>query len=677
MGRDSVVEELRRKNRALAALSQCNQALLRARDEDAFIGELCDILVRVGGYRFVWVGYRVDDAARSVRPVGHSGEEDGYLSGLRISWADGPLGQGPTGTAIRTGKAVVCRDIPSDPTYRPWRQQAVERGYAASIALPLRGDDGCFGALNLYARNPDAFDPQETALLQELADDLAYGITTLRTRRRLAESEERYRLLVETANDAIFLADAATGRIIDANPAAQELLGMPRDEIIGMHQSELHPPAERDRYRRIFSDHIKSGRVIAEDLVILRRDGRRVPVQVSASTFRLGGRQVVQGIFRDVSRIRHAQEQLRQAQKLEAIGTLAGGIAHDFNNLLTPILGYAELASIRLPEDHPVRQDLAEIRAAAGRAKELVRQILTFSRRGAAEPRPLLLQPLIKESVKFLRASLPASIDIQVEIDPDCGPVFADPTEMQQVLLNLCTNAYQAMQHSGGVVEIHLSRVTEDQGHTWVCLTVCDTGTGIPAEVRHRIFDPYFSTKPQGEGTGLGLAMVHGVVTGYGGRIEVRSEPGMGTAISVCLPENREEVTTAVAAADGAPRGSGRILLVDDDERVADVFARMLDGLGYQVTVRLAAASALEAFAASPQDFDLVLTDYTLPEMTGVDLARRLRERRPEIPILLCSGRGSEALGREAERAGVRAVLAKPVGRRQLAEAVAAALSPE
>ena len=674
MDGNTVEEELRRKNRALTALSQCNQALLRARDETTFINELCDILVRLGGYRFAWVGYRMDDADKTVRPVGHSGKEDGYLADLRISWADGPLGQGPTGTAIRTGEVVVCRNILSDPRYQPWRRQAKERGYASSIALPLRNDEGCFGALNLYAEAPDAFDDHETALLRELAEDLAYGITALRTRRHLVESEQRYRLLVETANDAILLADAASGRIIDANPAAEALLGVPRAEIIGMHQSEIHPPEERERYRKIFREHTEHGKVIAEDLVILRRDGRRVPGQVSANAFRLRGQRGGQGIFRDVSKIRQAQEQLRQAQKLEAIGTLAGGIAHDFNNLLTPILGYTELAMLRLPEDHPARQDLAEVRAAAGRAKELVRQILTFSRRGRPEPRPLLLQPLVKESVKFLRSSLPSSIEIQVEIDPDCGPVFCDPTEAQQVLLNLCTNAYHAMRQSGGVVEIHLTRVVDARG-AWACLTVCDTGVGIPAEMIDRIFEPYFSTKPQGEGTGLGLAVVHGIVSNYGGRIEVRSEQGMGTIMSVYLPEAKGQVVAAVAAADDAPRGSGRILLVDDDERVADVFNRMLEGLGYEVTVRLTSLSALQTFQAATERFDLVLTDYTLPEMTGLELAQRLREERPEIPILLCTGRESEALKQEAERIGVRAVLGKPVGRRELAVAVAAALA--
>ncbi len=679
-------EELRRKNRALAALGRCNHALVHAEDERAFVQGICDILVRWGGYRLAWVGYRNDD--RTVHPVAHCGFEDGYLEKLRITWDDGERGRGPTGTAIRTGKPVVCRDIHTDPGFLPWRREALARGYASSIALPLHGGGRCLGALNLYAEEPDAFDAEETRLLAELADDLGYGIAALRTKkaheeaqRALAESEEKYRRLVETANDAIFLADAETGTILDANRAAEQLLGASRDEIVGMHQSGLHPPEERRRYARIFREHVETGKVISEEFFVQRRDGGRVPVQVSANTLRLGEREVIQGIFRDRSAIRRAEAQLRQAQKLEAIGILAGGIAHDFNNLLSPILGYTELAMLRLPHDHPARRCLAEVLAAANRAGELVRQILTFSRKGTAERRPLLLQPLVTETVKFLRSSIPASVEIHTEIDPEAGPVLCDPTEIHQILMNLCTNAYQALGPDGGVIGISLERLRPrpanrpdgtgpgDGGRIRLCVT--DNGRGIAPDVIDRIFEPYFSTKPKGEGTGLGLALVHGIVESYGGRIEVSSRPGEGTRFSVELPAAETDAPAGEDPADPVPAsGTGRILVVDDNGQVAAVTAGLLQDLGYEVLTRSGGREALELFRHGPGAFDLVLADHSMPGLSGLELGKRLLEMRPGLPILLYTGHADAELVEEARAAGVRGVLTKPVTRHDLARAV-------
>ncbi len=670
-------EELRNKNRALAALGRCNQALVHAEDERAFVRDICDVLVHWGGYRLAWVGYRRDD--RTVLPVAHCGFADGYLEKLRITWDDGERGRGPTGTAVRTGKTVVCRDIHTDPGFLPWRQEALARGYASSIALPLRGGGRCLGALNLYAVEPDAFDAEETRLLEELADDLGYGIAALRTRaaheaaqRALAESEKKYRKLVETANDAIFLADAETGTILDANRAAERLLGRTRDEIIGTHQSSLHPPGERERYTRVFREHVETGEAVSEDVTVQRRDGRCVPVQVSANTLTLGDREVLQGIFRDVSALRKAEERLRQAQKMEAIGLLAGGIAHDFNNLLSPILGYTELALLRLPDDHPARQGLGKVLAAANRAKDLVRQILTFSRQETSEKRPLRLEPLVRETVQFLLSSIPASVELRTDLDPEAGPVLCDPTEIQQILMNLCTNAYQAVGPDGGVIEIRLAH----PGGGPVVLSVSDDGQGIAPDVIDRIFEPYFSTKPQGEGTGLGLALVHGIVENHGGRIEVGSELGRGTTVTVYLPA--ADAVDAVRQAGGdqdAATGTGRILVVDDDEQVAAVTAGILQELGYRVVARVDSLEAMALFRSDPGAFDLVVADQTMPDLSGLEMAKRLFEIRPDVPVLLYTGRVGAELERSARAAGIRGVLSKPLRRHDLATAVAGVLA--
>ncbi len=339
--RKKTEEELRRKNRALTALSECNQVLVRAKDESEFIHELCEILVQYGGFALAWVGYAIDDEKKTVQPMAHYGFEDGDLQTLGITWSDSGRGLGPTGTAIRVGKPVVCRDIQTDPKFNPWRSEAMKRGYASSISLPINAYNNCIGTLNLYAVEPDAFDEDETKLLMDLAGDLGYGITTLRTQaaheegqEALAASEKKYRMLAETANDAIFLADTETGIILDANRAAEKLLCLPVQKIIGRHQTELHPVEEREHYSSIFQEHVDTGKAITEDIYVRNSNSNLIPVQVSANTFRLGDKNVIQGIFTDITEIKRTQKQLRQSQKMEAIGTLAGGIAHDFNNIL-------------------------------------------------------------------------------------------------------------------------------------------------------------------------------------------------------------------------------------------------------------------------------------------------------------------------------------------------------
>ncbi len=685
--------ELEKKNRALVTLSECNQLLVRARDEISLVRDLCRILVEIGGYRLAWVGYAMDDARKSVRPVAHYGFEDNYLERIDISWSEAPDGQGPTGTAIREQRPVLCRDILSDPRFAPWRAEAMKRRYASSIALPLITDGHCLGALNIYSPAPDAFDEEEARLLKELADDLAFGLGALRTRiahreasLALQASETKYRKLVETAHDAILLADAETGVILDANRAAEKLLDRPLQEIVGMHQSDLHPPGDAEYYRNLFQQHVAEGQVLSRDIHVIDRRGNLVPVQVSANTFFLGGRKVIQGIFRNVSEIRAAEERARHLQKMEAIATLAGGIAHDFNNILSPIIGYAEMALLQAPVDSPLRADIERILDGAARARELVRQILNISRSHPQESRPTLIQPVVREAVRFLRSTIPSSIDLSAQIDPDCRPVCCDATQVHQVVMNLCTNAYQAMRDTGGLLEIRLQpdRLRADDSLSgelpageYVRLTVRDTGPGMSQEVLARIFEPYFTTRAKGEGTGLGLAVVHGIIKQLGGHVGVESAIGRGTTFTVHLPVATDcGETTAAEGERAAPRGRGEeILLVDDDSLVAETTARMLESLGYRVTVLSDPAEAWELFAANPDRFDLVLTDQTMPHMAGSQLAGRMLALRPDLPVLLCSGYSPQVSAEEVQQMGIRAFLMKPLDRAGLATAIATALA--
>ncbi|MBU2454825.1 MAG: PAS domain S-box protein, partial [Proteobacteria bacterium] len=678
--RKNFEQELKRKNRTQTVLISCNQAVVRAKDEVQLIQELCSILVTDGGYRLAWVGYAMDNAEKTVKQIASCGVNDNYVETVNLVWSDTKRGQGPVGTAIRTKMPAVCRDIQTDPRLELWRADALKRGYGSLIALPLIIQDHCIGTLNLYSAEPDAFDKEETGLLVELAKDLAFGISTLRTQANLILSETKYRKLMETANDAIFLADAQTGILLETNKAAEKLLGRPMADIIGMHQTQLHPKEDRQQYRRIFADHIEKGNAVSEVFTVLRKDGSHVPVMVSANTFNIGEKKVVQGIFRDVSEIVQAEERLRQSQKMEAIGTLAGGIAHDFNNILAPIMGYTELAMIET-NDQTILSDLSRVMEAAGRAKELFQQILTFSRKDTTEKKPHRIQQIIKETVKFLRASIPSSIDLQTDIDVDCDPVMCNQTQVQQILMNLGTNAYHAMKEKGGRLDIRLKQMEPDfllapdfNGlplGRYVCLSIKDTGTGISPEDMERIFDPYFTTKNKEEGTGLGLSLVHGIVESYGGVIKVRSKKDVGTVFKVYLPvvpgltKEKEKLTDTVTL-----KGSERILLVDDDRGVVQVTQKILENLGYQVTVMTDSKEALKIFSLKKETFDLVITDHTMPGLQGTDLARQMILIRPDIPIILCTGYSALISREKARQLGIKDFLMKPLAQKDLAAAI-------
>jgi len=381
----------------------------------------------------------------------------------------------------------------------------------------------------------------------------------------------------------------------------------------------------------------------------------------------------VQGMVEDISEAKRLEEQLVQAQKMEAVGTLAGGIAHDFNNILAAILGYAELANLDLARDSKASKSIQQCIQATQRAKELVKQILAFSRQGKQERRVLNLRPLIREGLKLLRSSLPSTIDIQEKMAGDAGLVAADPTQVHQILMNLCTNSAHAMNERGGVLEIGLENVDRPQSgppgangeslQSYVRLTVRDTGHGMTPEVLKRIFDPYFTTKEVGRGTGLGLAVVHGIVKSHGGLIAVSSEEGKGTAVEVFLPRVQDSRKAQEAGKpDLLPLGGReRILLVDDEATIVEIGKGVLEHLGYRVETRTRSHEALALFRERSQDFDLVITDMTMPQMTGDELAREVLKIRPDMPVVLCTGYSEKISEEKAKEMGIREFAMKPL----------------
>ena len=388
----------------------------------------------------------------------------------------------------------------------------------------------------------------------------------------------------------------------------------------------------------------------------------------------------------DVTEQKRMEDQLRQASKMQAVGTLAGGIAHDFNNILWAISGFTELALDDAPDGTALQSNLRHVLQAAVRAKGLVGQILTFSRQGKPEWKPIDVEPIVMEVVKFLQATVPASICIAVEARPDLEPIMGDSTQIHQVLMNLCTNAAHAMGLEGGCLDIKLGRgrmaaassadLTENGAPACLTLRVIDTGHGMPTEIMERAFEPYFTTKPLGEGSGLGLAVAHGIVKSHGGTLEVRSRPGSGSEFTITIPFTHEDCTYESHAChdtgglDAAAHEAASILFVDDELAISDMCNSMLSDLGFQVKTFCSSVEALELFQEQSDLFDLVITDLSMPTMNGVELARRIKHIRPNVPIILCTGYVTSVTERMVSALGIDALMYKPVLMAEMAETI-------
>jgi signal transduction histidine kinase/CheY-like chemotaxis protein len=381
-------------------------------------------------------------------------------------------------------------------------------------------------------------------------------------------------------------------------------------------------------------------------------------------------------IARDATERLRLEKQLHHAMKMEAIGTLAGGIAHDFNNVLTPIMGYSEIIRLHMRKEGDGRKEIIGyidgILKAARRARRLVEQILTFSRSSEQKESLQYIHPIVKEVMKLICTTLPSTIEIRQEIDENCGMVSVDPVHIHQILINLCTNASFAMSGTSGVLTIRLVKsARRNNDRDWLELSVTDTGCGIDPAIRDRIFEPYFTTKQKGQGTGMGLAMVHGIISRQGGELEVESQVGQGTTFRIFLPVSNETTSIdQVVNMEDMVRGRERILLIDDEEQVVAVTGELLESLGYTVTGKTSARESLLLFLKSANEFDLVITDLTMPYLTGLELCKKMKEIRPNIPIILFTGYLEEFSSEAAREAGVDAFFMKPVSFKEMAKIV-------
>ena len=480
---------------------------------------------------------------------------------------------------------------------------------------------------------------------------------------------------------------SADGQTLELmNPAFARTHGYCTAELLGRPMLDLIAPESRAELPEQIRTACHEGHSIFETRH-LRKDGVVFPCLMDVTAVK-DEKDAVQYLVintQDLSHSKQLEAQLRQAQKMEAIGTLAGGIAHDFNNILMAILGYADMVLDGLPPGSRFHEYQREVVNAGQRAKELVKQILAFSRQSERSVMPVQIHLIVKEALKLLRASIPTTIEIRTDIDSQCGQVLADPSQIHQILMNLCTNAYHAMREQGGTLTVTLKQGQIDPhdysaGSTlcpgsYITLVVSDTGCGMDRAIQEKIFDPYFTTKKKGEGTGLGLAVVMSIVKSCAGAITVESVPGAGSTFRVYLPRIVGEVTSQeVRTGIGIRGGSERILVVDDEPAIAQMEQKMLESLGYQVTTLNRSHEALSLFRATPHNFDLVVTDMTMPEMNGVELASRLLELRADLPIILCTGFNDTINEEKARALGIRRYLMKPIVKRDLAAAIHQAL---
>ena len=562
------------------------------------------------------------------------------------------------------------------------------------LGIPLYFSNKLVGYFMLNSvKKEKKWKEEDIRLLKLVGEIFINALERKRSEEALTRSEANYRMLVENTRDIIYSYNP-DGTVRFITPQVAKLGYMP-EEIVGRKMLDFVHPDDKERILNEFRKFIVTGKSFP---TVCRIMGKKSVIYVEEISEIIkdkhGDIAYITGVIRDITdRIKVEEEksklekQLRHSDKIRAIGTLAGGIAHDFNNILVAILGYIEVALYNMPQDSNLRPYMEQMKKACHRAIKLVKQLLTFSRETEGERNPIQLSTIIKESLKMLRPLIPATIDIKQNIK-NSSIILGDPTHIYQIMMNLCKNAADAMKEKGGVIKVGLKDIntgsnTLELNHelapgNYVRLTVSDTGHGIDQSIKERIFEPYFTTKKIGEGSGMGLSIVHGIVKSYGGEITVESEPDKGTSFHIFFPKIKSNEHVEISGTSKPPGGKENILLVDDEEDlVVRVLKKILEDLGYNVMAKYSGIQALKAFCDDPDWFDLVITDQTMPKMTGIELSQKLLEISPRIPIILISGFSNVIPVDMIKKIGIKEFIMKPFEIQELANIIRKLLDEE
>ncbi|HTV63156.1 MAG TPA: response regulator [Verrucomicrobiae bacterium] len=681
---------VRQLNRTYAVSSAINQLILRGGEPQDVLHSACRIAVEKGDFRMAWIGM-LDATGQSLKPRASAGVAEGYLDMVNIDLRDAVRSACPSARALLSGEYQISNDIRNDPLMRPWRSAALERNYLSTAAFPLMVAGKSIGVFVFYATEPDFFDTDELRLLDELAKDIAFALESCQREQerrqaieQLRASEERFRELAETIQEVFWITNPAKNQMLYISPAYEKIWGRSCQSLYDKPGSWLEAihPEDAGRVRQAAAAQY-TGNTYDVEYRIIRPDMEIRWIRDVAFPVRNNAGQVerVVGVARDVTERREMAEQLRQSQKMEAVGQLAGGVAHDFNNILAAVMLQAKLSANVENTPKEVQDGLLQIHAAAERAADLIRQLLLFSRKQVMQARTLDLNKVVTSLAKMLQRIIGEDVRLQLHLHSAPLITHADAGMLDQVLINLAVNSRDAMP-GGGQLLIQTTETNMDQNFArlnpeakpgkYVCLSVSDTGTGISPENLLRIFEPFFTTKEPGKGTGLGLATVFGIVKQHGGFIRVESEHGHGARFEILLPASPATPESLARVAERQPRGGTEtILLVEDDEGVRTLVRAMLERHGYRVLAAADGVQAIKFWEGHRGTVALLLTDLVMPGgISGQELASQLQQDKPQLKVVFTSGYSAEVAGRQIELQLGGNFLQKPFPPDQLLETI-------